>query len=280
MPLDKFIDSVITGKQLNEALGFVPLLKFMNDDDIHYGLQYKDGINHDILPFSSSGTCSPGGIYITTIEYWFIHINQPGDSGREVKIYDNAYVYVESINKLKCSQVWLGKREEKNQLVKRLFNQMIENNQKNAQEIIFKNLCLCIYTIRYIDDRYIEVITLIRIVKINGLFLEMIDPIYHTNELLLEAVKQNGLALKLVDPVNRTPEILLQAVKQNGLALRFIDSKNWTYRLLVEALKQTGHALQYINQEYRTRDILRHALKHPYALQYLGTWTPPDNNER
>lgn len=69
MQLDQYVGSVITGKQLNDTLGPIPLLKFMNNDDKHYDLQYKDGINYDILPFDSMHECAKGGIYVTSIEY-------------------------------------------------------------------------------------------------------------------------------------------------------------------------------------------------------------------
>jgi hypothetical protein len=35
--MDQYLGQTITGKQLNKLLKGVPLLKFMYDDDIHYG---------------------------------------------------------------------------------------------------------------------------------------------------------------------------------------------------------------------------------------------------
>lgn len=272
--LEKYVGSVLKGYQFNNILGPVPipLIKFMNNNDTHYGLEYKDGINYDILPFDISGICSKGGIYITTVEYWFTCIYGYGDYCREVKIPDDAYVYIESCDRLKCSHIFLGKRERKMEMIEHLLDQYIKNT--DSQETIYNLLKTNIYTIYRINPVIICMKTLVRIVKNNGMFLEMImdviDPTNLPHELLLEAVKQNGLVLKIINKSNRSFDILLAAVKQNGLALEFIDSVDQTYRLQIEAVKQTGHALQHIEQKSRNREILKHALKNPQAFKYLG----------
>lgn len=271
MQLDKYVGSVLMGDQFNEVLDNIPLIKFMNNDDKHYKMQYTDGLNHDILPFDSMRSFSPGGIYITTIEYWFKHINAQKYYAREVIIPNDAYVYVESLDRIKCSQVFLKKKKEKTQLIKKLFDRYIRYSA-NIQGIVFKNLNLCIYSIYYIDPKYIDSCTLIKIIKTNSFFLEMIDPMYWTQELLLEATKQNGLSLKFIPRNLRSFEMLLNAVKQNGLSLEYIDPCDQNYRLHVEAVKQTGHAIKFIEQKSRTSEIIRHALKTPNTLGYLGKY--------
>ncbi len=276
MQLDRYIGFVVMGDQFNKMLGSnpIPLLKFMNNDDKHHGIQYKDGINYDILPFDSSGTFSKGGIYVTTIEYWFMYHSCYGDYCREVKIPDDAYVYIESLDRIKCSHIMLGKRKKKMRLIEKLMDQYIKKTE-NPQEIIYNFLHTSIYTIYRINPMLIDLNTLIRIVKNNGLLLEMILEIKSmsvnlTHELLLEAVRQNGLALKFIEVKNRTFDVLLTAIKQNGLALKFINAIDQTYRLQIEAVKQNGHALQYIEQKSRNREILRYALKNPNVFKYLG----------
>jgi len=37
--------------------------KITNEEEIHHGLQYHDGLNIDPLPFSPTGDCVHGGIY-------------------------------------------------------------------------------------------------------------------------------------------------------------------------------------------------------------------------
>lgn len=39
--------------------------KVTNQDECHYGMQYRDGLNVDIRPFAKEGSCVPGGLYFT-----------------------------------------------------------------------------------------------------------------------------------------------------------------------------------------------------------------------
>ncbi len=55
--LDSMIGQTITGKELIKILNGIPLLKFMNDSDQHFGMKYVTGCNHDVLPFVNSGEC-------------------------------------------------------------------------------------------------------------------------------------------------------------------------------------------------------------------------------
>jgi hypothetical protein len=278
MSYDQYIGSVLFGDQLNRLLGSIPLIKFMHNDDKHYGMQYKSGMNHDIRPFDSI-TCSGGGIYFTTIEYWESHVWTYGDSGREVQIPDNAYVYIESHGKLKCSHIWLGDREEKFKLIHRLFDQYIKksNSHDSNFDIVHRILSINIQSINHIDPVYLRIDTMIKIIKKCGNHLEMIvkifDPLKLPRELLILAVKQNGLALKFIPRESRTLEILLYAVRQNGMALEYIDPLDQPYVIQMEALRQTGHCIKYIDYRARKRDMFKQALKTPGTLKYLGNYS-------
>ena len=39
--------------------------KITNEEEKHNGLQYKTGLNVDVLPWNPSGDCAPGGIYFS-----------------------------------------------------------------------------------------------------------------------------------------------------------------------------------------------------------------------
>lgn len=45
--------------------------KITNEAENHHGFQYKDGLNVLLQPFRQEGSCVPGGLYFTTID--FIH---------------------------------------------------------------------------------------------------------------------------------------------------------------------------------------------------------------
>jgi hypothetical protein len=49
--------------------GKVMYLKITNKEEKHHGLQYRDGLVEDIVPFLKLGSCVPGGIYFTAVEY-------------------------------------------------------------------------------------------------------------------------------------------------------------------------------------------------------------------
>lgn len=51
-----------TGAQI-KAAGVGPLIKLTNESEVHNGFAFHTGENIDTVPFSPSGTCSPGGIY-------------------------------------------------------------------------------------------------------------------------------------------------------------------------------------------------------------------------
>jgi hypothetical protein len=44
-------------------------VKVLTYDLIHNGFQYQDGLNTDTVPFNPSGSCKPGGLYYTTLEF-------------------------------------------------------------------------------------------------------------------------------------------------------------------------------------------------------------------
>ncbi len=57
LSLDQFIGQTIDGNKLKEIIGEMPLVKFMNNTDVHYGMNYVTGFNKDILPFNPSSKC-------------------------------------------------------------------------------------------------------------------------------------------------------------------------------------------------------------------------------
>jgi Ankyrin repeats (3 copies) len=89
--------------------------KITNQDEVHYGFQYCTGLNIDVLPFSETGICVPGGLYFTTAEY----LHNFFDNGRwirEVSLPENArWIKVESSDhsvpsKWRSDSLILGRR--------------------------------------------------------------------------------------------------------------------------------------------------------------------------
>jgi hypothetical protein len=86
--------------------------KITNKEERHHYLQYKDGLNVDIVPFNPIGSCEPGGIYFASKDIFrFIDY---GPWIREVFLPEDARVYKNPgiPEKWKADKVILGLRRE------------------------------------------------------------------------------------------------------------------------------------------------------------------------
>ena len=84
--------------------------KITNEEEKHNNMQYKDGLNVDILPFNPKGDCEKGGIYFSRedilafLNYgpWIRRVELPKDA----KVYENPG----EPKKWKSDKVVLGER--------------------------------------------------------------------------------------------------------------------------------------------------------------------------
>jgi len=95
MNLNQYVGKVLSGAEFVKILDGVLLVKFVNNDDVHFGMTYRTGLNTDILEFNPNGECSGGGIYFTTLNDMYNHITSYGDYMRYVTLPNDAKVYVE-----------------------------------------------------------------------------------------------------------------------------------------------------------------------------------------
>ena len=86
------------------------LYKVMNQEENHYGLQYRTGVNRDILPFNPSGSCKAGGIYYAD-ENHICEFLGMGCWVREVTLLPESRVYADpNGNKYKTDVMSMGER--------------------------------------------------------------------------------------------------------------------------------------------------------------------------
>ena len=86
--------------------------KIINKEEIHHGLQYKDGLINDPKPFKPFGNCEPGGIYFSSndilafVDYgcWIREVTIPEDA----KVYQN----LGTPEKWKADRVFLHPRKK------------------------------------------------------------------------------------------------------------------------------------------------------------------------
>lgn len=88
--------------------------KITNEEERHNGMQYKTGLNVDVMPFNPTGVCEPGGIYFSRED--ILHFIEYGIWIREVTIPDGEPVYEnpDFPKKWKAHRVILGERKRIN----------------------------------------------------------------------------------------------------------------------------------------------------------------------
>jgi len=107
--------------------------KILNKKECHHELQYKFGLNNDILEFNPSGDCEPGGIYFSREDilyfleygYWIRKVTLPEDA----RIYENPG----TPKKWKADKVILGKKEKITaKVIKRLIDEGVNLKIDNS----------------------------------------------------------------------------------------------------------------------------------------------------
>jgi len=81
--------------------------KILNQEEIHNGLAYHDGLNTDPLPFNPSGDCEPGGIYFASAE----QISRYLDYGPWIRTVEPVGEIYNEEGKSKAHEVILGPRQ-------------------------------------------------------------------------------------------------------------------------------------------------------------------------
>jgi len=84
--------------------------KILNEKEKHHKMQYKTGLNIDLLPFNPSGNCQPGGIYFA--EKDILGFLNYGPWIRKVTLPEDAQVYENPglPKKWKSNKVILGRK--------------------------------------------------------------------------------------------------------------------------------------------------------------------------
>lgn len=285
--LKQLESKTISGRQLKQILKGMPLLKFMNDNDQHYGMKYQTGFNEDYMIFENENNCSKGGIYVTTLDKYNIYVDSYGDCARRVEIEDDAMIYVEN-NKLKCNKVILGPRKFKYELIEELFDEYMENK---SDEFKIKLLTKVPQFCQFIEltesmiidamENNIEIFShlnnnmmtsgiMMKAVQIDGNLIQIIDPTMRTPELEFAAVKQSYEAIKYIDTKNLTLGTITEIVEKNPSMIQYIDPSVITMELMMKIVKTDGMALAYFPKELAGSEICLEAVKqNGKAIQFV-----------
>lgn len=220
-----YIEKEINVKALYENYG-TEFYRLTNKLEKHNNLQYKTGLNIDILPFNPTGTCSSGGMYFFSRKQLINFYCYTTDIHymRKVTFPDNARIYVEH-NKFKCDRFILGEKQDfiiQDDLwldIVRNFNFKVNTNN------FYFNL---------INNKCIEMI------KENWRIIKIIK--FQTDDICITAIKQQPLAIKYVK--DQTPELCFAAVKRWPLVIIFVHDQ--TEELCLCAVKRDKNLLSSI----------------------------------
>jgi hypothetical protein len=245
----------VSGKEFNDKLANDPAFRFYKkelvkltvENNIHNDFEFKEGLNVDIVPFNVSRICSKGGFYFTFSHCW----NEWLDYGYkfmywmwDVKIPEDASVYLESETKIKANKIILENKryiydcEERCMLAMRQNINVFRFIEDPSETVQLEAVRRDGHSIRFVKDPSEEV--QIEAVRRYGTAIRFIkDP---SDEMKLEAVRQDGDAIQFIkDP---SEEVKLEAVKQSGYVIQFV--KDSSEKVKLEAVRQNGNAIQFI----------------------------------
>ena len=178
--------TTLSGKEFNDKYHDIELYKVLSTDSIHFGFQYKHGLNVDSLPFNPRGECSKGGLYFVSLYNLSLWLNM-GIYIARVTLPNDASIYTEE-NTFKADKIILD----------------LDNKVLISDFYIWKNNNWCI-----------------RMINKNGVNLQYIKE--QSEEMCKLAVCQNGYALQYV--IVQTEEICKLAICKNGDALQFVNDQ-------------------------------------------------------
>ena len=102
---------LFTGKELNSLSSNLFLRKKIQSDMTLKNYKYKMGINKDINIFNYDTNCSKGGMYFTNEKYVNDFSDQDyGSDIYEIKLPDDAQIFLEDYNKAKSNKIEIAKR--------------------------------------------------------------------------------------------------------------------------------------------------------------------------
>jgi hypothetical protein len=264
----------ISGSELNRHLDNMPIFKYMNDSEIHHGIKYQDGLNQDLTPFDGTKIGSHG-LHVSLLKDYQRYYNFYGKYARRVRVPDTAQVHVTSMY-LKCDKIYLEERMPKDDLLKILFTEYLQNlvdqeNQRNAEIIAFDTIANSVNALKFIDSRFLTegmlkslihkisprdvgiinvfenidqsmrtpgLISMIRNYDSN--ILRHIINTLLTYQQMIQLVKFDPQYLQYIDKISKTEEMILEAVKSDGTAIQFIEKDMLTPCLILEAVKNDG----------------------------------------
>lgn len=298
-PFNLKLYTTYTGSEFNSKTKHTRFIKFTNNNEIHHNLKYRKGLNIDYVEFKPIGESQEGGMYFSDEFNSMLWLDSTTVWYREVRIPDDALVYVEP-NKYKANKFILGSRKPiksftindikaQKSIVKYdgMALEYISNQTDQLCETAILNNTTALQFVKKQTTEHCRLAikknpaSILYVLKPNQELCDMaisydprtiryINKKYQTLDLCFSAVKSNPMLLRFCHKQNL--DMCMYAVRSNGLALEYVN--NQTKDICLEAIKQNGLALQFVKKQ--TKDMClaavkqnKSALKHVKKLDHL-----------
>jgi hypothetical protein len=163
-----------------------PWYKLLNANLKHFGVEYKEGLNVDPVPFDPTGECQPGGLYFTHFDFVaYCRQNMNWTYIANVTLPEDARVYIEPCGrKLKADRIVLSNIRPLSEFLATVHGNtlqlMVEENPWLLEHITKQTEWMCLTAVRS-----------------RGYLLQFVQQ--QTDEIRMAAVKQDPWALKWAD---------------------------------------------------------------------------------
>lgn len=237
------------GCNLPEELQNVECFKFLPENLVCKGFQYKLGLNIDHVPFTTCGSCIPGGLYFTTLEFRYRFMSYGPKMGKVTFPPGTRFYKDPEGDKWKADRfilsnmvIWSDVLPEAEQLKGLLSNSDIFKYIKQPT-LEMKSYMVSEGSSRHRLEKYLELLQSeeghLALVKYNPLLSMISQPSDKVIELSIKHWPQTISSVQ--DPKEKWQ---LMAVKQVPLNIQYI--KNPTLAVQQEAVSKGPYSIAYI----------------------------------
>ena len=283
--------SLVHGRDLPKEL-----YKILKPNMKHFGHQWHEGENVDVLPWRPSGSCSEGGLYFTTIDHLITYASHPIEEnliGR-VTVDDDEEVWQEPNGKWKAHSVFLSDVTKVKDLDNRTYydflasllepypapydpahhkeswsklvgqeSDMIAYARPDDWDVCFNLADLKKRPEEYDMDDHRDLLLMVEKVSVFPWLVKFLTRLHPL--VAMAAVKKLGLTVQYVPPDLQTRELCMHAVKYCD-AIHHVHDQ--TEEVCMESIKQNPRSIKWIRN--RTPGMIVYAVQRsPSVLSLL-----------
>ncbi len=242
-------DISISGARFNDIYSGVRLVKLTNEDCVHNGFEFVEGINVDFNNFDSTQVCGPDGLYFCKhddMTAWLEYNEMPMTYIWDVTIPNDARCVVYG-QKLKTDKLILSNRRNlSDELYEIIFNAI-----GNGMSISDATKHASSYPSTVWSDRLFS-----RLVEMDESVIKYVPNMYRSYDMCLTAAKHYHDAYTYIPDMYKSYEILTHCIKLNPKMIKMIEEKNMSEELYNIAFSQDASLYRYIPERFKTSEMI------------------------